>query len=261
MLCISHCALAVLLAAALATSGQPPGMSRVAAGEFSPPFRESGDSAIKRVPVRAFFLDTRAVTTADFLAFVRANPGYARSRVKRLFADGGYLRTWKGDLQPDALSLNSPVTAVSWHAAKQYCTVQGKRLPTTAEWERVAASAAPGTDAAAHQRVILSWYGRSAAEDPPVIGTGTRHAFGITDMHGVIWEWTSDYNAWSGGGVNKRGRTEGADEGLFCGGASTRAAPDTDYATYMRWAFRASLKPDYTVTTLGFRCAMDEKEK
>ena len=232
------------------------GMAAVPAGTFSPPFRdpEPADSGARRVAVPAFRVDIRAVSTAEFLTFVRTHARYRKSAIPALFADSGYLRTWKDDLQPDALTLNAPVTAVSWHAAKAYCAAQGKRLPTTSEWERVAATRPADMDSATHLRAILAWYARSSGTDTPRFGSGTRHAFGVRDLHGVVWEWTSDYNAWSAGGVNRRGVKE---EGLFCGGASARAAPDTDYATYMRWAFRSSLKPHYTVAALGFRCAAD----
>ncbi len=233
-------------------------MPRISAGAFTPPFRDADapDSGLRRIEVPAFRIDARAVSTAEFLAFVREHPRYRRSVLPVLLADSGYLRSWQGDLQPEALSLSAPVTAVSWHAAKAYCAARGKRLPTTAEWERVAATRAPDTDSAAHARAILEWYARPAGSEPPRSGTGTRHAFGVRDLHGVVWEWTSDYNAWSGGGLNRRGVKE---EGLFCGGASARAASDVDYATYMRWALRASLRPNYTVATLGFRCAADEE--
>lgn len=279
-------AMACLLIAAVSSTAAektaPSPMAFVPAGDFALPFRSSlssgvndGDPSVSLTPdrkplpsnrdstrntlrVNGFWLDRYAVTNADFLTFIREQPSFRRSRIHILFADPGYLRAWSGDLQPRPGSLDAPVTSVSWHAAKAYCQMQGKRLPTTAEWERAAASLAPGRDSATQERTILAWYARSTQEETPAIGTGTRHAYGIFDLHGVIWEWTADFNSWNGGGVNKRGVR---DEGLFCGGAPANAAPNTSYATYMRWGFRGSLKPDYTVATLGFRCARDEIRK
>lgn len=231
-------------------------MATIPAGTFPLPFRDAAaaDSGFRIIPVPSFRIDVRAASTAEYLGFLQAHPGYRKSSIPAPFADSGYLRTWKGDLQPDAPTLNAPVTAVSWYAAKAYCAAQGKRLPTTAEWERVAATRGAGVDSATHVRTILAWYARSAGSEIPRFGTGTRHAFGVRDLHGVVWEWTSDYNAWSAGGMNRRGVVE---DDLSCGGGAARAAPDTDYATYMRWAFRASLQPRYTVAALGFRCAAD----
>ncbi len=233
-------------------------MARFAPGTVVFPFRgEAPDTALSlTIKTGAFRIDKRAVSAAEFLEFVRANPRYARSRIPKLLANESYLRNWHGDLDPG--SGNVPVTMVSWHAAKAYCAYQGKRLPTTAEWERVAATAVAGAHPQAHERVILAWYSRPTSDNNPMFGTGTVHAQAVRDLHGVIWEWTSDYNAWSTAGVNSRGRIDEPDDALFCGAGASRMSPGTPYATYMRWAFRASLKPDYTVAALGFRCARDD---
>jgi formylglycine-generating enzyme required for sulfatase activity len=41
----------------------------------------------------------------------------------------------------------------------------------------------------------------------------------------------------------------------FCGAGAATAADATDYATFMRYAFRSSLRASYTVRNLGFRCS------
>lgn len=233
-------------------------MARFPAGNAAFPFRaDSADSTPMIQKTSAFRIDTRAVSATEFLAFVKANPRYTRSRIPKILANDSYLRYWTGDFDPGPTQ-GTAVTMVSWHAAKAYCAAQGKRLPTTAEWERVAATTADGSGTAGHERLILAWYARPASEGTPAFGTGSSHARGVRDLHGVIWEWTSDYNAWSTAGVNSRGRIDEPDDALFCGAGASRMIPGTPYATYMRWAFRASLKPDYTVTALGFRCARDD---
>ena len=47
----------------------------------------------------------------------------------------------------------------------------------------------------------------------------------------------------------------GLDRNLFCAGGSVGATDVSNYAAYMRYAFRASLKANYAVANLGFRCA------
>src|SRR5688572_15778342 len=70
----------------------PSGMALIPAGRYSPLFRAEKDP--KEVAVRAFFLDVAPVTNAEYLEFVKANPKWRRSQVKRLFADEGYLESW-----------------------------------------------------------------------------------------------------------------------------------------------------------------------
>ncbi len=230
----------------------PRDMALIPSGEFTLPFRK--DTAAIRVLVDSFYLDLHAVTHADYAIFVKEHPRFARSRMNRLFADSTYLRGWNTDEQPPPLSWNSPVTFVSWHAAREYCACRGKRLPSTAEWEFAAGAAAPGTDTAAFRRAILDWYARPSSELPPLIRSGTFHDRGVRDLFGVVWEWTSDFNAYGFTGMNQRGVE---DSGAFCGAGNTRASRSADYSSTMRWAFRISLKPDYTVGSLGFRCARD----
>src|SRR5262245_17910645 len=73
------------------------------AGIYRPLFR--GENDAKEIPVRAFVLDTHPVTNAQYLEFVRVNPRWQRSQVKRLFADVGYLQHWAGDLEPGSGSI------------------------------------------------------------------------------------------------------------------------------------------------------------
>ena len=82
----------------LAATNAPAGMVVIPAGVFKPLFRTAAD--LKEVPVKSFCLDVLPVTTGDFLEFVRANPRWRRSQVKRLFADATYLKNWSGDLAP-----------------------------------------------------------------------------------------------------------------------------------------------------------------
>jgi formylglycine-generating enzyme required for sulfatase activity len=67
-------------------------MALVPAGRYAPLFR--GEKDPKEVVVNAFFLDVVPVTNAEYLEFVKANPKWRRSQVKRLFADENYLKSW-----------------------------------------------------------------------------------------------------------------------------------------------------------------------
>ena len=227
----------------------------IPAGFYRPLFR--GEKDPREIPVRAFQLEARPVTNAQFLEFVRANPQWRRSQVRRLFADAGYLQHWAGDLDPGSDDLREqPVTNVSWFAAKACCQWKGGRLPTTAEWEFAAAAGyetADGGREPAFQRDLLRWYATPAPPVLPRVGAGRANHFGLHDLHGLIWEWTSDFNSALVTG-DARGDT-GLDRQLFCGAGSLGASDRANYPAFMRFGFRSSLKAGYTVHNLGFRAA------
>ena len=179
LLLLATCGVCVSGAGARAASNAPPGMVAITGGVFRPLFVSPTDP--KQVPVSSFCLDALPVTNGDFLEFVRANPGWRRSHVKRLFADESYLKNWAGDV---ALGTNAPTTApvtfVSWFAARAYALWKGKRLPTTAEWELAAAAGTTGPDGkkdTEFQRQLQAWYsspsgklGNVGAGQPKLLG-------------------------------------------------------------------------------------------
>jgi formylglycine-generating enzyme required for sulfatase activity len=229
-------------------------MVRIPAGEMRPFYRAAADAAV-RVPVAEFELDARPVSNADFLAFVRSTPAWRRSAVRRIFADEHYLAHWAADLDPGpAVAPEAPVVQVSWFAARAYAAWAGKRLPTLAEWEY--AAAAPDRDGRTPADVALAWYARPAEGlAPGVSAQPFVNTYAVSDLHGAIWEWVEDFNS-SLAGSDSRTREE-IDRGKFCGADSLNAADRADYATFMRYAFRNSIKGRYTGRLLGFRCARD----
>src|SRR5881396_2054313 len=99
------------------------------------------------VRIEPFELRSVPVTVAEFLAFVRAHGDWQRGRAPSVFAQGRYLVGWSDALHPGTGQLNSPVTDVSWFAARAYCESEGARLPTWLEWEYAAAADETRTDA------------------------------------------------------------------------------------------------------------------
>ncbi len=258
----------IVIAAALAASSltlgaadRPrAGMSELPTGVYRPLFRSADEPPVELVG--AFLLDRLPVTNADYLEFVRANPRWQRSQVKRLFADEHYLQHWAGDLELGASAQpDQPVVWVSWFAAKAYAASQGKRLPTVAEWEYAAAASATrvdGGDDPEFQRALRHWYSTPSPESLSRVGAGLANHFGLHDLHGLIWEWTADFNTATVTG-DARGDT-GIERQLFCGAGSTGAKDPANFPAFMRYGFRSSLKAAYTVHNLGFRCARDLPE-
>ena len=84
---------------------------------------------------------------------------------------------------------DSPVTAVTWFEAQKYCSVVGKRLPTSVEWERASRSDTGwlySVSADFNSEQINAWpsHGPWRSEGQP------RNSWGIALMAGNVWEWT-----------------------------------------------------------------------
>lgn len=216
------------------------------------------DSTLTAVP--AFEMDVLPVTNQQFLRFVEVHPEWQKSHVKGLFADKTYLEHWQNDTAWKAdVSPNSPVVNVSWFAAKAYCQCMDKRLPSLDEWEVAAMADATNRDARKkpeNYKALLSWYEKPMPATLPNIGQTPANIWGIQDLHGLVWEWTSDFNSVMISGESRKD-AKVDDRGLFCSGGSVGATDLMNYAAFMRYAFRGSLKARYALRNLGFRCARD----
>lgn len=247
--------LAILFGCLLTVAAAEVPMARIEGGNYKRPLEKSGQTR----QVATFLLDIRQVTNAEFLAFVTAHPEWQRSRVNRLFADSGYLRHWAGDAELGPLAPPGvPVTNVSWFAARAFLKDQGKRLPTLDEWEFVARADEQRPDATADpdfRKRILEWYSRPSPEVLPLAESMPANVYGVRGMHGLVWEWTSNFVASMSGGES---RSDGSPDGpLFCGGGATDPNQAIEYADFMRIAFRSSLQGTFCLGGLGFRGAKD----
>lgn len=230
-------------------------MVRIPGGNFTPFFRLPNT---KPMHLRPFLMDVTAVTNLEFLEFVKANPQWRRSKVNRLFADSNYLKYWESDLsigEKNKQIYNSPVVYVSWFAARAYAQWKGKRLPNVSEWE-MAGEAQPVNKP--HQKLtdlILDWYRKPNPKVLPPVRSAYKNTYGLYDMHGLVWEWTFDFNSFIKSG-DSRANTQDELQ-LFCASSSLYVKDKSDYASFLRYSYRGSLKGNFCIANLGFRCAKD----
>ena len=204
------------------------------------------------VVVREFLLQAHPVTNAEFLAFVSAHPQWQRGAAPAILADAGYLEHWSGPLElgPRAAP-TQPVTRVSWFAAQAYCEARQARLPSWYEWELAAAASATQRDAradAAWRQQILNWYARPTDGALAAVEQGAPNAYGLYDIHGLVWEWVQDFDSLL---------PADADPERFCGSGAQNLQEKENYAVLMRLALLGSLRAADTGRAIGFRCARD----
>jgi formylglycine-generating enzyme required for sulfatase activity len=239
------------LAFALACSAHaaPPEYVTVPGGKFESVLPQgSSPTASSAVDVASFKMRKQLVTVAEFARFLQTHPEWLKGKVPDVFAEKAYLAHWPGPAQ-------TPVVEVSWFAAKAYCESENARLPTWIEWEYTAAADATRRDARgdpAWRRQILSWYERTTSAQLDAVG-GPSNAYGVDNMHGLVWEWVDDFNALFIAGDS---RTQGDSDLLkFCGAGAINIVDRDSYAVVMRIALLSSLNASDTTGTLGFRCA------
>lgn len=219
------------------------------------PFYGTGDGLVS---VPSFLIDEKPVTNREFLAFVKLNPQWRKSNVKRVYADSSYLTAWPSDLElPKNFDPEAPICQISWFAAKAYAESVGKRLPTLDEWEFVAMADEKDFNArekSSYSDYIVAQYLVKDKQLNPVKQTPP-NAWGVYNIFDSVWEWTDDFNSIMILGDSREGQND--DKNLFCVGGAINATDVLNYAAFMRFGLRSSLKADYTVANLGFRCAKD----
>jgi ergothioneine biosynthesis protein EgtB len=189
----------------------PPGWTRLGAPRGEIPFGWDNEYGPLVVEVAAFSIDRLNVTNGEFLEFIEAG-GYARPELWTA-DDLTWIAThdvrhptfwwredgrwwWLGMFERVPLPLDWPVY-VSHAEASAYARWRVRRLPTEAEYHR-AAFDAPGAGRRAYpwgDAVPTAAHGvfDFASWEPEPVGTHPEgaSAWGIEDLMGNGWEWTS----------------------------------------------------------------------
>lgn len=165
------------------------------------PDGEFDERPLHKVEIGSFYMDRYEVTNVQYQRFILTNPQWQKGKVRFEEADYNYLNDWDGNEFPKGKE-DHPVVYVSWYAANAYARWVGKSLPTEAEWEYSARGGYEG------MRYVWGNSGetylsnfRSRGVMP--VGNFSMNGFGVNDMAGNVWEWTSDgYELYMGGEEN-----------------------------------------------------------
>ncbi|MCK6573811.1 SUMF1/EgtB/PvdO family nonheme iron enzyme [Myxococcota bacterium] len=240
-----------------------PALVHIPAGEFmmgSPedePGRYDNERPHRQRLTRPFLMAATPVTQAQYHEVTRANPSKFGGQ-----SNGRH-----------------PVERVSWDDAIQYCNAlsgregraaawskagdlwvrvpnaEGYTLPTEAQWEwacRAGTRTAYWSGPAESDLAAVGWYGRNSGSKTHLVGEKNQpNPWGLHDMHGNVWEWTTDWFApYPEVAPDDYAGPESGGRRVIRGGSWSNVARD------VRAAFRARGTPGGRSGVLGFRVVL-----
>lgn len=220
----------------------------VPAGSFKPAFRDLGEDSVK---IQSMWVDTAPVTNRQYAIFLTQQPQWKAANVAKLYADPRYLIHWDNNHSYKEEEAQHPVVNISWFSARAYCASLNQRLPSLTEWEYFSDASKPE-----YEKNALLWYSKAQESLTPIM-QGKPNRFGLHDTHSLIWEWVEDYSSVFMMADSRQSFTKD----MFCAGASIGTKDPSKYATFVRYAMRASLKGNSTGARLGFRCVKSEEKQ
>ncbi len=200
---------------------------------------------LRRITLDPFYLDEHEVTNRQYAAFLEATGN-----------DAPYY--WLNGQPPEGHE-NHPVVNVTWEDATAYCRWAGRRLPTEAEWERACRGAAEGAS--------YPWGDRDPTKDdarfdvldgPGAVCQFPKNYFGLCDMAGNVWEWTTDWYAKDYYEHAPAKNPPGPPIGMY---RVMRGASWADAPKYLPCGHRTYARPNTRSPNIGFRCAKNLPSK
>lgn len=198
-----------------------------------------------RVWLDTFVIDQYEVTTAQYAEF---------------FNSETRIPPWQWETIELSRHSDRPVIGVSWHDAEAYCRWKGKRLPTEAEWEKVARgtdgrSYPWGNQVPTNQRANFALGARFSYDlvlAPVQSHPQGRSPYGLHHMAGNAYEWVQDWYAIDYYQGSPDRNPTGPEQGQF---KVVRGGSWSDLPKYLLTYGRFKLPPNTRNSYTGFRCA------
>ena len=263
----------------------PAGLATLGTDEAAEPFAWDNELPMHQVGVEAFEIDVHNVTNGDYLAFVEAggyrDPRWWRDEDWAWVQQGGRTHPhfwtkglprhsreaaeagawlWRAMFEHVPLPLDWPVY-VTWAEANAYARWRGGRLMTEPEYHRAAFGrdqgsgiGDPGSLIPAPNRAPANFDFRRWDPEPVGVSPAAASAFGVHDLVGNGWEWTSTpFGPFEGFAPMVSYPEYSADffdgQHLVLKGASPFTA-----RALVRRGFRNWFRPRYEYVYASFRC-------
>lgn len=197
------------------------------------------------VSIDAFYMDKYEVTNQQYMDFCAAT----NTPLPQFWG----LKEFKsGPDFPDY-----PVIGVSYFDAEKYARWALKRLPTEAEWEYAARGGLAGKNFPFGDKVDSAKvnYGRKF-KGIVKVGSFPPNGFGLYDITGNVWEWTSDFYGDDFYAHSPAENPKGPETGRF---KVIRGGSWHSGAMCVQTYYRNGLSPSWVDFAVGFRCVKDAK--
>ena len=145
----------------------------------------------------------------------------------------------------------APVVCVDLNQARSFCSYRGKRLPTEAEWEYAALAGGSSVYAWGDNPPGNEYCAQSSDRHAKNTGSFRPNAWGLTDMTGNVWEWTSDRYQRDYYTQSPESNPRGPDVGRY---HVIRGGGWYSSASQLRIKNRHWFVAEYGEVSLGFRC-------